>query len=69
MQTITTVLGDTWDTIALRAYGNTLRTQQLMEARANRPLLDYQVFPAGITLVVPEVAESAVTDNLPDWRK
>ena len=33
MKTITTVMGDTWDTIALRAYGNVLRTQELMEAR------------------------------------
>lgn len=68
METITTVQGDTWDTVALRAYGDTRKAQQLMEARANVPLLDYQIFPGGVTIAVPEV-EDAATYDLPDWRK
>lgn len=67
--TITTVQGDTWDTIAQRAYGNTLRTQNLMEARENIRLLDFQVFPAGIVVTAPEVMESEIMDDLPEWRK
>lgn len=67
--TVTTVQGDTWDTIAHRAYGNTLRTQDLMEARENVRLLDIQIFPAGIEVTAPDVAESENTDDLPEWRK
>ena len=48
MAKVKTIQGDTWDTIAKRIYGNELRAQDLMEARENIRLLDYQVFPAGI---------------------
>lgn len=67
--TVTTVQGDTWDTIAHRAYGNTLRTQELMEAKENVRLLDIQIFPAGIEVTAPDVVESEITDDLPEWRK
>lgn len=69
MKTITTVQGDTWDTIAYRVYGNVLRAQDLMEARENVRLLDHQVFPAGIVVATPEVEEQAATYDLPEWRK
>ncbi len=69
MKTITTVMGDTWDTIALRAYGNTLRTQELMEARENIRLLDIQVFPGNVVVVAPEVEDSYTMGDLPEWRK
>ena len=59
----------TTSTIALRIYGNVLRAQDLMEARENRPLLDYQVFPAGVTVAIPEIEETTATDDLPEWRK
>ena len=68
-KTTSTIMGDTWDTIALRIYGNVLRAQDLMEARENRPLLDYQVFPAGVTVAIPEIEETTATDDLPEWRK
>ena len=69
MKTITTVQGDTWDTIAFRVYGSVLRTQDLMEARENIRLLDYQVFPTGIVVAVPEADDYDGVDGLPDWRK
>lgn len=69
MKTITTIQGDTWDTIAFRVYGNVLRTQELMKARENIRLLDYQVFPAGIVVATPEVTALAEPDDLPEWRK
>ena len=69
MNTMTTVQGDTWDTIAYRAYGNTIRTQELMEERKNIRLLDFQVFPAGITVAIPEVDENPALSYLPYWRK
>lgn len=69
MKTITTVSGDTWDTIARRAYGNTLRTQELMEARENVRLLDIQVFPSGVVVFTPEVEDTYTVGDLPEWRK
>ena len=69
MNKISTLQGDTWDTIAFRVYGSVLRTQDLMEARENIRLLDHQVFPAGIVVAAPEVEAPAATDDLPEWRK
>jgi len=69
MKTITTVMGDTWDTIALRVYGNTLRTQELMEARENVRLLDIQVFPGGVVVATPDVEDTYAINDLPEWRK
>lgn len=68
-KTITTIMGDTWDTIAYRVYGNVLRAQDLMEARENIRLLDYQVFPTGIIVATPEVTEKEAAEDLPEWRK
>lgn len=68
-RTTTTVMGDTWDTIALRVYGDTMRTQELMEARENIRLLDYQVFPGGVVVATPEVEDTYTTSDLPEWRK
>lgn len=69
MQTIKTIQGDTWDTIALRVYGSVLRAQELMAARENVRLLDYQIFPGGVTVATPEIEESTVAADLPEWRK
>lgn len=68
-KTITTIQGDTWDTIAKRVYGSELRAQDLMEDRENIRLLDTQVFPAGVTIHTPDVQEKNALDDLPDWRK
>lgn len=70
MKSYTTVSGDTWDTIARAAYGDELKAEHLMKERANIRLLDYQVFPAGIVVNIPEISdETAYSDDLPDWRK
>lgn len=69
MRTTSTISGDTWDTIALREYGNVLRAQDLMEARANIRLLDLQVFPTGTIVAVPDVTDRTATDELPEWRR
>lgn len=70
MDTYTTVLGDTWDTIAKKAYGDEYRADDLLKARANIRLIDYQVFPAGVTVYLPEISDDdAANDDLPDWRK
>jgi len=70
MGTYSTVLGDTWDTIAKAAYGDELKADHLMQARENVTLLDYQVFPSGIIVHIPELSEIEMyDDDLPDWRK
>ena len=70
MDTITTVSGDAWDTIAKRVYGDERKAQFLMEARENVRLLDIQIFSAGVAVAVPDIPqETADADDLPDWRR
>ena len=69
MRTTRTISGDTWDTIALREYGNVLRAQELMEARENVRLLDLQVFPTGTVVGGPGVSDRAATAEQPEWRR
>lgn len=69
MSTIITTQGDTWDTLARRAYGDEKKAQVLMEARENIGLLDQQIFPGGIRVTAPELPEEAQTSDLPEWRR
>lgn len=70
MATYTTISGDTWDIIARKAYGDELKADRLMRERENLPLLDYQVFPSGVVVTIPDVSEEdAYEADLPDWRK
>ena len=69
MRTTRTISGDTWDTIALREYGNVLRAQELMEARENVRLLDLQVFPTGTVVGGPARTKKAGTPQQPGWRR
>ena len=70
MATYTTISGDTWDIIAKKAYGDELKADRLMQERDNLPLLDYQVFPSGIAVTIPEITEAeAYEADLPEWRK
>lgn len=65
MEQYTTVQGDTWDIIAKKVYGDEKHAGYLMEN--NRLLLDYMIFPGGITLDIPELTEETDPD-LPIWR-
>ena len=70
METYTTVSGDTWDVIAKKVYGDELKADHLMQDRVNITLLDFQVFPAGVTIHVPDITdEQSYEDDLPEWRK
>lgn len=70
MNTYTTVQGDTWDIIAKAVYGDELKADVLLKEKANITLIDYLVFPAGVTVHIPEITdEGASYDDLPDWRK
>lgn len=53
--TYETVQGDTWDKIAYQVYGDEKYAGYLMEN--NRLLLEYLVFPGGVTLATPELAD------------
>ena len=69
MQTVKTIQGDAWDTIAKRVYGDARRAQTLMEERRNIRLLDIEVFPSGVTVYAPEVTDNSDLEGLPAWRK
>jgi hypothetical protein len=60
----TTVQGDTWDKIALITLGSEYLLPLLLEANSTyRTLL---VFPGDITLTIPDIDTSDITDR-PDW--
>ncbi len=67
MRTYTTVQGDMWDSIAYKTLGSVNLTDKLM--MANRPYLHLYTFPAGITLVLPEIKAEAAADGLPPWKQ
>ena len=66
MRTYTTAQGDTWDMIAYKQLGSTSCTDQLI--RANLEYAGILLFPAGITLRLPEITEKR-NDNLPPWKR
>lgn len=65
-KTYTTVQGDKWDSIAYAQLGANEYTPRLMEA--NMQYIDYFIFPAGITLTLPEI-ETKTSSTLPPWKK
>lgn len=69
-KTYTTVSGQTWDQIAFKVYGSEKYCENLMEE--NPDLMEYMIFPAGITINLPEdesFLETEISANYPDWRK
>ena len=64
-----TVSGQTWDQVACEVYGDDHYCDRLMDA--NRGLLEYFVFPAGVVLDVPDknsLVRIRVPEGYPDWR-
>lgn len=69
MDAYTTISGDTWDIIAKKAYGQEIMADRLMRDPRNYPILDYQVFPEGVSVFIPEIMEAETdAEDLPDWR-
>jgi len=66
MNTYKTVQGDTWDMIAYRQLGSTDYTDRLISA--NPEHLGIFLFPAGVTLRLPEIPKK-VGGNLPPWKR
>lgn len=67
MQTYTTISGDTWDKIAHDVMGESILVTPLMEN--NIEYIHITIFPAGVTLTIPENAELVSTDDLPPWKR
>lgn len=65
-KTYITVQGDMWDSIAHAQLGSVAHTDKLMNA--NLRYREIYIFPAGISLTIPEVKES-VSNSLPPWKK
>lgn len=65
MKTYTTVLGDTWDLIALQELGSEwLFPLLIKENQAHRLTVK---FSAGIVLNIPDVPDTTVYDSGPAW--
>ncbi|AIF51260.1 tail protein X [Pelosinus sp. UFO1] len=64
--TYTTKQGDMWDAIAYKVYGSEHQMHVLMDA--NPVYIPTVIFPAGVILVVPDIATSQ-PQNLPPWKR
>ena len=69
-KTYSTVLGDMWDGIAYKAYGNRERAELLMHLliEANPEHRETAVFGGGVVLTVPDAPENTPA-NLPPWKR
>lgn len=65
-KTYTTILGDTWDTIAYKILGNESYTDKLI--KSNLKHRHTVIFHAGIVLAIPEV-EMETSAELPPWKR
>lgn len=67
-----TIQGDTWDQIALKAYGSELATRDIMAENGtiNPECLAVWRFPYGTELHTPALsAGTSTTEELPVWRR
>ena len=64
--TYRTIQGDTWDLIAYKQLGSTDYTDRLISA--NLEHAGIFLFPAGVTLRLPEIEEKP-NANLPPWKR
>lgn len=62
----TTIAGDMWDVIAYKVFGDESYTDKIM--KENPRYRHLVVFPAGITLSMPDTAVQ-VSADLPPWKR
>jgi phage tail protein X len=68
MDTYTTVLGDTWDMIAFKIWGNEKYARELIEV--NLEYVAIIVFSDGIILNIPEITTTTTDESsLPPWKR
>lgn len=64
----TTILGDTWDSIAYKLFGDSKAYENLLEN--NIEYQDTLIFQAGIKIKYQDNSEVKIyTENLPPWRR
>lgn len=67
MRVYQTIQGDMWDLIAYKMLGSEEHMAALIEANpAHRATV---IFPAGVQLVVPDIAIADTSDTLPPWKR
>ena len=66
-KTYTTVQGDMWDSIAYTQLGDIAYTDKLMIL--NPQYRDYFIFPAGITLDLPDAVAGSASESTPPWKR
>lgn len=64
--TYTTTAGDTWDIVSHKTLGNEMHKNAIIES--NSAYRETFIFPAGITLAIPEI-RLEVSEDLPPWKK
>lgn len=66
MTTYTTILGDTWDIIALKTLGSEMYLSEII--KANIHYADVITFSAGVVLDIPERSPE-IDGGLPPWKR
>lgn len=61
-----TIQGDTWDGIAVKVYGDEKYMNDLL--KANQTYRETIIFPANVSLSLPEI-QAQTTTILPPWKK
>lgn len=67
MSTYITKQGDMWDLISYRLTGSNDQIIPLMQA--NPQYTETFIFPAGVTLVVPDLNSLVDNNVLPPWKR
>lgn len=66
MNTYTTTQGDMWDSIAYAQLGSCAHTDKLINE--NVAYRDVYIFPAGVTLSIPDVDTEDADNAQPPWK-
>lgn len=66
MTKYTTIAGDMWDGIACKTLGDEAYMDKIM--KVNPQYRKIVVFPAGITLDIPD-ARAQISSDLPPWKR
>lgn len=66
MTKYTTISGDMWDTVAYKTLGSEAYTDKII--KANLKYRHIVIFPAGVTLDIPEI-DPRISAELPPWKR
>lgn len=62
----TTIAGDTWDIVSYKTLGSEMYKNAILEE--NIACRETVVFPAGVSLTIPDM-EPEVSEDLPPWKR